>query len=293
MREINDILKKNNIHGVRYYKVGKCIIIEDDINKYVIRPNKTNIYDYLNYRNFNNYPNIIIEDKYEIMEYIDSVDIPIEQKIIDLINIVSNLHKKTTYYKKISEFNLNEIYVDIKEKLDSIKLYYDDLMNKVESTIYMSPSYYLLARNISFVYNMILYTYKSLDTWKKNTENIDKVRVAIIHNNLKLEHLINDKLISWDNSKVGLPIFDLYKLYTNTYNLYDWEELLKIYTKNYPLKDEELLLFKVLISIPLKIDLTSIEIDNVTEVNDKLDYLKKTYNFVFKDINEIDKKSEI
>lgn len=290
MREINDILKKYDIHGIRYEKKGKCIIIDD---KYVIKPNKTNIYEYLNYRSFNNYPDINIEDSYEISEYIDEIDIPNEQKMIDLITIVSNLHKKTTYYKKISEFNINEIYEDIKNKLDNIKLYYDDLMNEVESTIYMPPSYYLLARNISFVYKMIEYSYNSLNTWKSKIDNIDKVRVSIIHNNLKLEHLINNKLISWDNSKISLPIFDLYKLYINTYDLYDWNELLNIYIKEYPLKEEELLLFKILISIPLKIELTNIEIDNVEEVNNKLDYLKITYSFISKDINEINKKSEI
>ena len=140
---------------------------------------------------------------------------------------------------------------------------------------------------------MIEYSYNSLNKWKKNIENVDKIRVSIIHNNLKIEHLINDKLISWDNSKISLPIFDLYKLYINTYNEYDWNELLNIYFKNYPLKPEELLLFKILISIPLKLDFTNIEIDNVEEVNNKLDYLKLTYNFIFKDIDEINKKSEI
>ena len=290
MKEVNEILKKYNIHGVRYKKEGKCIIIDD---KYVIKPNKTNIYEYLNYRNFNNYPDITIEDSYEISEYIDEIEIPNEQKMIDLITIISNLHKKTTYYKKISEFNIEEIYEDIKNKLDSIKIYYDNLMNEVESTIYMPPSYYLLARNVSFIYKMIEYSYNSLNKWKKNIENVDKIRVSIIHNNLKIEHLINDKLISWDNSKISLPIFDLYKLYINTYNEYDWNELLNIYFKNYPLKPEELLLFKILISIPLKLDFTNIEIDNVEEVNNKLDYLKLTYNFIFKDIDEINKKSEI
>ncbi len=290
MKEVNEILKKYNIHGVRYKKEGKCIIIDD---KYVIKPNKTNIYEYLNYRNFNNYPDITIEDSYEISEYIDEIEMPNEQKMIDLITIISNLHKKTTYYKKISEFNIEEIYEDIKNKLDSIKIYYDNLMNEVESTIYMPPSYYLLARNVSFIYKMIEYSYNSLNKWKKNIENVDKIRVSIIHNNLKIEHLINDKLISWDNSKISLPIFDLYKLYINTYNEYDWNELLNIYFKNYPLKPEELLLFKILISIPLKLDFTNIEIDNVEEVNNKLDYLKLTYNFIFKDIDEINKKSEI
>lgn len=287
MKEVNDILKKNNLTCCRYQKKGKCIIADTGTEKKVIKPNKTNIYEYLAYRSFDNYPNLLVDDGYEITDYIDEIDIPVEQKMMDLINVVSLLHKKTTYYKKISEFSIKEIYEDIKHQIQDIKVFYDNLMIEVETSIYMPPSYYLLARNISFVYDMLNYCNTNIDKWYKNIKDTDRVRVAIIHNNLSLDHFKNNLLISWDNAKISLPIFDLYKLYQNTYNEYDWNELLNIYSSNYPLKEDEIFLFRTLIGMPLKPKITKIEIDNVKEINEKLNYLKITSQFL------ATKKSEI
>lgn len=287
MQKINEILKRNNISGSRYLKNGKCIIVDNNDRKVVIKPNKTNIYSYLLYRNFDNIPDIYIDSGYEISNYIEEINIPREQKMIDLINIISILHIKTTYYKKISEYNIDEIYNDIKNKISDIKNYYDKLIYDAETSNYMSPYQYLLARNISNVYKSIDYCINNIEKWKEKMNNTDKVRVCIIHNNLKLEHFINNKLISWDNSKIGLPIFDLYKLYINSYNEYDWNELLNIYNNKYKLKSDELLLLSILISIPIKPIISSVEIDSVISVNEILNYIKLTNNLISKRISEI------
>lgn len=293
MKKINELLKKYNINSTRYNKCGKCMIVGDKEKRYAIKPNKTNIYEYLSYRNFNNYPNITIDDGYEITEYIEEINIPVEQKMIDLLSTISMLHKKTTYYKKISEFNYKQIYESIKEKIEEAKNVYDELISRAENTIYMSPSEYLLARNISIVYSNIKYSSDNLEKWYKQIKEIDKIRVSVIHNNLKLEHYLNNTLISWDNAKIGIPVFDLYHLYQNTYNEYDWFELLNIYTDNYPLKNEELKLFFILITIPLLPSITVIEVDNVKDINNKLNYIKLTNKFVFTKINEIKIENEI
>ena len=290
MKNINEVLRKNNIGGVRYLKKGKCTIIDSKENRYVIKPNKTKIYDYLNYRNFHNYPNYQIDEGYEISEYIEDVDIPREQKMIDLVSLVASLHKKTTYYKKIDDTSIKEIYDDLKKELNEIQIFYDNLIEEAETSIYMSPSHYLLARNISFVYSMIELAHKNIDKWYSDMKDKDRFRVAIIHNNLKLEHFINNTLISWDKSKIGIPIIDLYILYKTSYNEYDWQELIDIYNSIFPLKDDEIFLFNTLIAIPLRINMTSIEIDNVKEVSEKLNYLKLTHNFLITTKYEIEEK---
>ncbi len=287
MKKINEVLKKNNIRGTGYTRKGKCVIVDTKDERFVIKPHKTSIYEYLNYRNFEHYPQVMIDSGYEISPYIEDVDIPTEQKMIDLILVIANLHKKTTYYKKISEFDIKEIYEDLKKEINDIRVFYDNLMAEVESSIYMQPSFYLLARNISFVYQMIEMADNNIDKWYKNIKETDRIRVSVIHNNLSLEHYLNNTLISWDKSKIGLPILDLYKLYKTTYNEYDWNELLDIYNSNFKLKDDELFLFYTLISLPLTINFTNVEIDNVREVNEKLNYLKLTYQFLST------KKSEI
>ncbi len=277
MKEINELLKKNNIRYSSFRKKGSSIIFD---NKFVVRKNKTNIYDYLSYRNFNNYPNLKIDDGYEIVEYIDEIDIPKEQKMIDLIEVISSLHKKTNYYKKITDNIVDNIYDEIKQNIEEIKNYYDQLMLEAESSVYMRPSYYLLARNISNIYKVIIDASNNLEKWYKDINELKSIRVSIIHNNLSLEHFINNKVISWDKSKISIPIYDLVKLYKNTYNEYDWIELINIYENNFLLREEEHLLFEILISIPNKVDITNIEIDNVIKINEELNYIKLTNNFI-------------
>lgn len=277
MKEINELLKKNNIRYSSFRKKGSSIIFD---NKFVVRKNKTNIYDYLSYRNFNNYPNLKIDDGYEIVEYIDEIDIPKEQKMIDLIEVISSLHKKTNYYKKITDNIVDNIYNEIKQNIEEIKNYYDQLMLEAESSVYMRPSYYLLARNISNIYKVIIDASNNLEKWYKDINELKSIRVSIIHNNLSLEHFINNKVISWDKSKISIPIYDLVKLYKNTYNEYDWVELINIYENNFLLREEEHILFDLLVSIPNKVDITNIEIDNVIKINEELNYIKLTNNFI-------------
>ena len=74
MRELKEILKKNNIIARGYHKIGNSIIIEDNNKKYVVNKHKykKDILKYLNSRNFNYYPKIYDStDDYDITEYID------------------------------------------------------------------------------------------------------------------------------------------------------------------------------------------------------------------------------
>ena len=99
MIEIKDILKRNNIKALKYRKLGNSIVVDD---KYIIKKNnkKDDIISYLDNRNFNYYPHIYDKDSnYELVEYLKDTDMPREQKMNDLVKLVSLLHNKTTYYK--------------------------------------------------------------------------------------------------------------------------------------------------------------------------------------------------
>jgi len=110
-------------------------------------------------------------------------------------------------------------------------------------------------------------------------ENERKARVVTIHNNLSLDHYLKqDKpyFISWDNSKIDIPIYDLIKIYKSHYLEYDFVDMLKIYLNKYPLNKEEMTLFLALISIPDKIKYTNSEYKTVLEVRRIIDYVYKT-----------------
>lgn len=258
-------------------------------NDYVIKKKKkdiNNTYNYLLSRAFNYFPQVVYEDNETIYyKYIEDVEEPKEQKIIDLINLVSLLHNKTTFYMEVDIDTYKYIYESIMDEINSVSNYYNILMDNIEQDVYMSPANYLIARNISNIYDSIGFAYININKWYEMVENKRKMRVVRIHNNLKLEHYIKgDKpyLISWDNSLVDSPIYDLISLYKNHYLDFEWEELIKIYLNKYPLSKEEITLFLVIIAIPWKIEYVDSQYKMVLMVRRMLDYIYKTGSLIKK-----------
>lgn len=280
MKKINNILKNFDIKPNRYEQNGKVYLVEAKDDKYVIKKNINPIYDYLNQRSFGYYPTTLVEDGYEIVKFEEEVEIPSEQKILDLVSLVALLHSKTTHYKSTTEYAYKDIYEDIKGNIEYLKIHYSSMMDSIESELFMSPSSYLLARHITQIYNMINYCENEVESWYKKIQDKNKIRVVTLHNNLSMEHYINNKLISWNKTKIGSPIFDLYKLYKKTYIDYVWEEILKKYMKSYPLFEDELDLFYLMISIPDNLELNDSEYENVVKINRQLEYMELTGNFI-------------
>ena len=196
-------------------------------------------------------------------------------------------------YKEIDLDNYKYIYEEINKEIEEIFNYYNTVMDNIESIVYMSPSNYLISRNISFIYSAINYAKRSIDYWYKLIENKRKVRVVTVHNNLSLEHYLKEDkpyLISWEKSIIDMPIYDLINLYNNHYLEFDFTELLDIYLSKYPLTQEELILFLTIISIPKKIEYNNSEYKNVLNIRRQLDYIYKTSELVkkynIKDNNE-------
>jgi len=188
-------------------------------------------------------------------------------------------------YKEIDLDNYKYIYEEINNQIEDIYNYYNTVMDNIESTIYMSPSNYLISRNISFIYSAIRYAKRSIDYWYKLIENKRKVRVVVIHNNLSLEHYLKEDkpyLISWEKSKIDMPIYDLISLYNNHYLDFDFTDLLKVYLSKYPLTEEEITLFLTIISIPKKIEYNNSEYKTVINIRRQLDYIYKTSELVKK-----------
>ena len=149
----------------------------------------------------------------------------------------------------------------------------------IESKIYMSPSEYLIARNISKIFSCIYYCNNELDNWYELIKNNKRKRVVTLHNNLKLDNLIKNNniyLISWDKSNIDMPIYDLVNFY-NMYALdFDFLTLLEEYERIFPLLKEEKLLMNILVSIPDKIDFNANEYNRVKKVRKLLDKIYKT-----------------
>lgn len=285
MKEISDLLKSNDMKAHSYRKMGNAIFVDTNLGKVVVKKNNVNdsIFEYLKTRNFNYYPDMLRTENYIISKYEDDALIPDEQKIVDMVDLVSLLHSKTTHYKEVTSDEYKKIYEDLLNNYEYLYEYYSDLIAIIDDKIFMSPSEYLLARNISFIFKSIEQGRKYIDEWFKEVENLNKMRVVVVHNNLNLDHYIrNDKdyLISWDKSKIDLPIFDLYNLYNNHYMDFEFYELLREYQSVYPLKDYELELLFILITMPDKIEFNDNEYNKCIEVSNLIDKLYKSNSII-------------
>ena len=273
------LLKKTGINPKSFTKKKTATIIND---RYVLKDNKNNnqIFSYLEARNFNHVPkSIIISDKYILYDYQKDYEISKEERAIELVNLISLLHSKTTRYNNVSLDDYKKIYEKYEDKIEKLSSYYNDLNELIDREIYMSPSEYLLARNISKIYSTLNYCKNELENWYELVKDEKKQRVTLIHNNLELEHLIrneNSYLISWDKSKFENPIYDLYNFYKKNYDDIEFSSLLEQYQNRYPLKKSELKLFFIMISLPEKIEFEKKDYNNCLKVDKLLNYIYKT-----------------
>ena len=277
--EINKLLKEYNIKIYSYKKIDDYYMVDTTIGKLLVNINTNNnyIYEYLNTRKFNFFPEIVINDKYLITKYVEDKQIPREQKINDLIDLVSLLHIKTSYYKNVSDEYLT-IYEYLVEKYNYLFDYYQTLITTIDNSIFLSPSQYLLARNITLILDSLNIGKSYLEEWKEKIENLDKMRVCVINNDLSLSNYKRDDkpyIINWNKSKIDMPVYDLYNFINNEdLNI---SEVLKNYEKKYPLKNIEKVLLLILLFIPNEIELNDPEYNKCISIKKEINILIQTH----------------
>jgi len=277
------------------FKVNKCSFnnnvrfINTDKGHFVIKKNKHNnaeLFRYLETKNFHNFLELYdYSDEYEVYQYVNNVPVTTEEKALDIVNIITMLHNKTTFYKNSDIDKLQEIYEDINSKLRYLNHYYENIRIIIEEEKYTSPSGYLFLRNLSVIHRSIDESKYFIDKWYNLAKTKENFRVATIHNYLELSHLIkgNDTyLISWDKSCKASPIYDVLSLYKETYNKVDFSLLFELYNSKYPLYEEELYLLFSLLLVPSKIEFIEREIINTKDVYELNNYLISTINFISK-----------
>lgn len=271
---INKITIKNNTR-----------IIDDKI---VLKKKKNNdlnnVYKYLKSRSFDYFPEpITIDNLYEVYPFLEDTYEPSEQKATDIMHLLGLLHSKTTFYREIDIDKNKEIYENISDELEYLNNFYNDLITMIEKEVYMSPSGYLIARNINIIFGSIYYAKHNLEEWYKKIDNNKNERVVNVHNNISLDHYIkNEKpyLISWNKSRIDSPIYDLLSFYKNHYLDFDFDDLFHLYEKSYPLKEGERLLLFTYMAIPYKIEIISDEYEMCIKINKMIEYLYKTSNLI-------------
>lgn len=245
---MNRVLNKLNINPKKIKIKNKVRFIEDDHNKFVIKENKKkkeDIYKYLESRSFNNFPRVYTndEDNYDVLEYINEVNILEEQKLTDMIYLLTILHTKTTFYKEVDLDEIKKIYEDQVNYLNYLSSYYNDINMLIENEIYMSPNNYLLIRNISNIYQILNIGYEYINKWYDEVKSRKTLRYSLNHNNLKTSHLLEDNnniyFINWKYSDFGFNVNDLYNLYLNNFENIELDTILNLYDSKYKLENYE------------------------------------------------------
>ena len=269
----------------RYTIKGKSTILETTCGDFIIKPKNKDInelYTYLTNRGFINYPKIIdsSRDEVNVFEYVEDIKLPKEQKCDDLIEIIASLHNKTSYFKEVSEDKFKSIYEDIKSNISYLSNYYNTLYEIGFNEVYESPSNYIFMRNYFKINAALEYANSELDNWYSLVTNETKIRVCLIHNNLELNHLLNNKLISWDNYMIDTPVIDIVKLYKNEWKNINFSEILERYIYKFPLLDYEKKLLFILISLPPQIKKSNNEFEKCKVISEVMDYVFKTEELI-------------
>jgi len=267
---------------------GKTTILETTSGQFVVKPKERElqeVYQYLRSRSFTCFPPIVDQsrDGVYVFPYIDDISMPKEQKAQDLIQVMSSLHQKTTFYKNVSLDTYQEIYENVEANIVYLKQYYEALFDQCFSDVYPSPSCSLFLCHYSKILASLEFSKRELDEWFSLVKQEAKQRVSFIHNNLSLEHYRKadqDYLISWEKSKIDSPVLDFVHFYQQEYFDLEFQTLFQKYQERFPWNEAEKKLFFILISLPKKIEFQETEFQNCKMVRECLDYIYKTEELV-------------
>ena len=277
------IITKNGLKVNKITIRGKTTIIDTPLGLFALKKNTgIDIYDYLLSRGFNYIPKIIDYDSDTILfEYINNINYDENERAYDYIRIMSFLHLKTSYFKECDSLEYKELFDKINNIIDDLNGYYLDLSNYIESVQYMSPSEYLIIRNISIIFSNLNYLKNELKNWYDLVKDKNKKRVATLLNKIDINNLLKSKdgiyLSNLDNTSTNSPIYDLFNFYKKYSNLFNFNSLLKNYKKIYPLSEDENKLLFILISIPDKIKINN-TINGIREIKSKINKIYITLN---------------
>jgi len=231
-RELRELFDRNEIIVRKITLINDVRIVDTGSERLVIKKREKELdglFRYLRSRSFDYFPEIIYStDNYDVYRYINDSNLEREEKILDIVKLMTMLHSKTTFYKDIDDDTYKELYESVIDRINYLYNYYNDIVDIIEGYDYMSPSNYLFVRNVSKLFASLDYARYQINNWYNIIEEKKRVRVVNIHNNLRVEHyLLEDKpyLISWGNSKRDIPIYDLINLYKNYYSEMDFCDL--------------------------------------------------------------------
>ena len=178
-----------------------------------------NIYDFLASQKVENilYPLkqfVIDKEIFFVYKYVNDYEYPSEKKISDLINTVSELHKKTGFTVRLNDINFKffyRIYKNLDRIFQTLEMFVRECEEKKEKTDFewiILSKYHIFLSVKKLMYQIQRKIHKYID-------NHGSAIYSLNHGNLNLSHYVQKKLLSFDNGYIGIFVSDYAKLYVS------------------------------------------------------------------------------
>lgn len=233
-----DLVKYYEISLVDFIPISKKAykLVSKEGNKYFLKETNNNVlskYQYLENRGISNilYPILNKEKRYItdlnntsffINNYISQIDIREDAKAEDLFYQLTKLHNETTIRKTLDPGKSRYKFDELSNELDYQFRMIESFVRRVEARPLDVNSMPILEN-----YHFILDAKKELIKLQKRIISSVKARESVeysfIHNNPKLEHILNVRgvnyLTSIDSGKIGISSLDMAKFYIENEHL--------------------------------------------------------------------------
>lgn len=167
--------------------------------------------------------NIYCDDCYYILPYYEDKNVLNEKKANDLLNELIILHSKTKFYRKLSVTKSKEKIEQMISFLDYQFSVLEAFVRTIESQPYDEFSIPIL-KNYQYILQSKKIIFEKNKKVVKAIKEEKSVMFCFLHNNPKLDHLINYEgnkyLISIDNGIIGIPSLDIAKFYIENEDIY-------------------------------------------------------------------------
>lgn len=191
-------------------------------NKYIVKEvsNKSKeIYDYMASQKVENvlYPKKRFLDNkkmYFLFDYIQSLEYPNEKKILNLIESLDELHKKTSFEIKSEDINF-KYFLRIYKRLDRYFQTLEMLVRECEIKEKKSDFEWVILSKYNIFLDAKKVMYQLQRTIHKYVDNKGVCIYSLNHGNPNLNHFMQDKLLSFENGYIGIFVSDFAKLYTS------------------------------------------------------------------------------
>lgn len=199
-----------------------------------------------------------------------------EMKLKYYFETLAYLHASSFFNYNVSQDYFHRQLQDLTRIIDERLYYYQQIMKSYESMEFRSPSGWIYVLNYYRIEECLLQARRYLERYEELVCHKDSIRLSLVYNHFHYQHVLmkQRKLISIDNMKIDICIYDLYNMYQQVPDLlFDLDSVSIYYLDKIRLYPEEKVLLSCLLCIVPYIELEKDEVKNIVKMSRLLYYL--------------------